>query len=329
MQGRTTAGTAGIHHVTAIASDAQRNVDFYAGVLGLRLVKRTVNFDDPGTYHLYYGDEQGTPGTILTFFPWDQLRRGRPGPGQVAAIRFAAPLASLGDWTARLVRLGVHFDGPVRRFNEPLITLSDPDGLAIEIGFTTRADAVPGWAGGPVPVEAALRGIDGVTIEQLADLGTREVLVAHLGFTEQATEGEYARFTTGAPIGGRVDLRTIPGAVRALGGVGTVHHIAFRADDLAHQRQLAESLQRAGMSVTTVQDRSYFQSVYSREPGGVLFEVATDGPGFAIDEPVAALGTALQLPAQYERMRADLEAVLQPLVLPGPTAGGPAVAEVA
>jgi predicted esterase/catechol 2,3-dioxygenase-like lactoylglutathione lyase family enzyme len=312
----------GIHHVTAIASDPQRNLDFYAGVLGLRLVKRTVNFDDPETYHFYFGDETGTPGSILTFFPWPGARSGRQGPGQVAIISFAVVPGALGFWLERLVHHGVAHEGPARRATgadpEQVISFKDRDGLMLELVADARAATRPAWGGAPgIPREHAIHGFHSVTIWVEDGAATERVLVDTLGFRLLREEGSTRRFAAGdGGPGTLVDLRSTGGFVPGIGGAGTVHHVAWRAADDAAQLTARERVQRAGLRPTPVIDRNYFHSVYFREPGGVLFELATDAPGFAIDEPVERLGDRLMLPAQYEIHRAEIEAVLPRIHLP-------------
>ena len=308
------AGVLGIHHVTAIASDPQRNLDFYVGLLGLRLVKRTVNFDDPETYHLYYGDEVGTPGSIMTFFPWPAARPGRHGTGQVAVTAFAVLPRSLGFWVERLVRHGIRYEGPTRQ----VISFRDHDGLMLEIVGDRGAEARPAWGAAPgIPREHAIHGFHGVTI--WADKGdaTERVLVDTLGFRPVHEDGTTRRFAAGdGGPGTVVDVRSVGGFVHGAGGAGTVHHVAWRVPDDGVQLQMRELVTQAGLNPTPVIDRHYFHSVYFREPGGVLFELATDPPGFAIDEPVAELGQRLMLPRQYETHRAQIEAILPPIHLP-------------
>ena len=305
-----------IHHITAIAGDPDRNLRFYARTLGLRLVKLTVNYDDPATYHFYFGDELGRPGTILTFFPWPDGSPGRLGTGLVAAVGFAIPPGSLGFWIERLLAQGVRYLGPTRRFEEPVLAFADPDGLALELIATERALEMPGWAGGPVPPEHAIRALHGATIWEDGDSGAADLLTAQLGFRRVAEEGSFLRLDAGDERGAVLDLRRAPGFWRGAGGVGIVHHIAFRAADPADQLARRAALEQAGYDVTPVLDRTYFRSVYFKEPGGVLFEVATDGPGFTVDESAAELGTSLKLPAQYEAVRDRVAEALPPLQLP-------------
>ena len=307
--------TLGIHHVTAIAGDAQRNLHFYAGVLGLRFVKRTVNFDDPGTYHFYFGDATGSPGSILTFFPWPGAHAGRAGVGQAAVTALAIPPTSLGWWLERLVAHGVRHDMPARRCGgEQALAFRDPDGLLLELVAHPGALAREGWGGGPVPAEHAIRGVHGVTLWEDGLEETSALLTGQLGFRALTSEGNLFRFAAGDAVPGAfVDVRCAPDFWQGTTGVGAVHHVAFRVGDDAAQLALRDALAGHGLNVTPPLDRQYFRSVYFREPGGVLFELATDAPGFLIDEPFEALGAALKLPPQYERMRGDLERVLSPI----------------
>jgi len=311
--------TVGIHHVTAICGDAQHNVDFYSGILGLRLVKRTVNFDDPETYHLYYGDEVGSPGSLITFFPWAGAPRGRPGPGQIAVTSFAVPPAALGFWIERLVRYGIKHRGPTAQrtgdADEQVLAFADGDGMLVEIvASPLNAHRAP-WDGAPgIPEAFGIRGIHGVTMWEETGAPTASVLTDTLGL---ARVGELE--TTEHFAAGERGARSIA-AVRTTGGftqghiaVGSVHHVAWRVSDDADQLALRERIVASGLDATPVIDRNYFHSVYFREPGGVLFEIATDSPGFAIDEDVAHLGERLKLPPQFESHRAQIESVLPPL----------------
>jgi catechol 2,3-dioxygenase-like lactoylglutathione lyase family enzyme len=307
----------GIHHVTAIAGEPQRNLDFYAGTLGMRLVKLTVNYDDPGTYHLYYGDDLGRPGSLLTFFPWTAGRPGRQGTGQTNGVGLAVPPASLGFWIERLLSRGVKYEGPARRFEEQVLAFADPDGLLLELIATPRVNQVQGWRDGPVPAEHAVRGVHAVTIWEDGDAGSAQFLTRTMGFRAEGEEENRLRFESGQDgLGTVVELRRAPGFWRGTDGVGTVHHVAFRAADDAEQQARHQEIQRLGVGVTDVRDRNYFRSIYFREPGGVLFEIATDGPGFTLDERPEELGTTLKLPPQYEPMRERLERSLPPLRLP-------------
>jgi glyoxalase family protein len=318
--------TAGIHHVTGIASDPQRNLDFYAGILGLRLVKRTVNFDDPTTYHFYYGDEQGNPGSILTFFPWPDARRGRQGGGQVAVTSFAILPSSVGFWIERLIRKQVEFSQPTSRYeDERVIAFKDHDGFMGELVAHPAADVRAGWAGAGIPAEHAIRGIYSVTLWLDANELTGQLLTNTLGFKLTREQGSIFRYATGdGGLGSIVDLRCVPGIWPGVIGAGTVHHVAFRASDEGEQMSLRTELTSLGYNVTPQLDRDYFKSIYFREPGGVLFEVATDAPGFAIDESSDSLGQSLKLPDWLEPRRFEIEALLPnihtPLELRGPNA---------
>jgi glyoxalase family protein len=307
----------GIHHVTAITSDAQRNLDFYSGLLGLRLVKLTVNFDDPGSYHFYYGDALGTPGSILTFFAWPGAPRGRQGTGQTGATAFAIPRESLGYWLERLVRSNVAHEGPETRFGDKVVTFKDFDGLPLELVASAEARERPLWQAGPVPAEHAVRGFHGVTLWEDGTERTTRLLTATMGFREVAREGSVTRYAAGE--GGPstyVDLRDAAGFWRGMVAAGTVHHVAYRTPTDAEQLAWLEQLTREGLRVTPVQDRQYFHSIYFREPGGVLFEIATDQPGFATDETPERLGTGLKLPPWLEPQRAEIEQILPPVQLP-------------
>jgi len=320
----------GIHHVTAIASDPQRNIDFYAGVLGLRLVKRTVNFDDPTTYHFYFGDEIGRPGSLLTFFPWPNARRGRQGAGQAAVTSFAIVPGSLGFWLERLLKHSVEFEQPTTRFDgERVIALKDPDGLLLELVSHQRVEQCEPptdlEAGAQVPSMHAIRGVYSVTLWQDGQQHTAELLTGSLGFQLAREQGSIFRYTSNeSRPGSIVDLRIVPGLWPGVMGAGTVHHVAFRATDDATQGSARAALESNGYNVTPVLDRDYFKSVYFREPGGVLFEIATDGPGFTVDEPAATLGRGLKLPGWLEPRRFEIEALLPnihlPVDLPGPNA---------
>jgi glyoxalase family protein len=303
----------GLHHVTAIARDPQVNIDFYSGLLGLRLVKRTVNFDDPGTYHFYYGDEAGTPGTILTFFPWPLAKRGSQGAGQATATAFSVPAASLGWWRERLARHNVAFEEPARRFDEEVISFLDRDGLELELVAHEGAEARAPWDGGPVPPGQAIRGFHGVTLTEWNPRVSARLL-GTMGFRQVGEDGRRTRFEVGpGGAGAYVDLLGVPDAPQGRISAGTVHHVAWRVADDAAQAHWQRTLAEAGAHVTPVQDRQYFRSIYFREPGGVLFEIATDIPGFATDETLAELGGSLQLPPWLESARARIEEALPPI----------------
>ncbi len=304
----------GLHHVTAIASDPQRNLDFYTQVLGLRFVKRTVNFDDPGTYHFYFGDDAGSPGTILTFFPWPHATPGTAGAGETTHTAFSVPLASLDFWTERLADHGL---SPVHttRFSEHVLTIADPDGMKLElVAHVDAAPAVHVPRFADVPAQHAIRGFFGVTLLERSLDGTAALLNL-MGFHEIAGEGSRHRFAApGTALGNHIDLVVDPAAAFGRTGAGTVHHIAFRATDDAAQLEWRQQIARV-TSVTTVQDRDYFQSIYFHEPGGVLFELATDPPGFTLDEPLESLGEELRIPARLEPQRRQIEQRLAPLHL--------------
>ncbi|MEJ8574715.1 ring-cleaving dioxygenase [Microbaculum marinum] len=303
----------GIHHVTAGATSARGNVRFYTKELGLRLVKRTVNFDDPTTWHLYYGDATGQPGSVLTFFPWEGMPRGRHGTGQAEEIGFAVPKGSIAWWAERLSARNIQHDLPKKRFDESFIALKDPDGMLIEIVGTDWAGALPGHDNGDIPPEHAVRGFSGVSLWLADTEATAAVLTDVLGFKPAGEADGRQRFVAGdGGLGAVVDLRRVDWQRGAFAG-GIVHHVAFRAEDDAAQEEMAKSLRSKGIGTTEQKDRNYFRSVYFREPGGVLFEIATDDPGFAIDEPVESLGQELRLPEWLEPKRQQIAAALPPL----------------
>lgn len=309
--------THGIHHVTAICGDPQQNLDFYVGVLGLRFVKRTVNFDDPGTYHFYYGDHAGAPGTLLTFFPWAGAPRGRRGAGQADTTAFSIEPASLRWWIDRLRGHGVEVEGPAARFDEEVVGFRDPDGMGLELVARADAPRTAPWADGPVAPEHQLRGFHGVTLAAGRPGPSGALLAGPMGFREAGEAGGRRRFVAGhAGPGTFVDLVEARGDSGRM-GVGTVHHVAFRVADDGAQAAASEAVARAGMRPTPVQERKYFRSIYFREPGGVLYEIATDPPGMAVDEPVERLGESLVLPPWYEPHRAELERHLAKIHVPG------------
>lgn len=299
----------GIHHITAIASDPQRVIDFYSRLLGLRLVKRTVNFDDPHTYHLYFGNELGEPGTVLTFFPWPRARRGRVGSGQVTAICFSVPAGSLNYWTDRLAANEIDWQGPRRAFDAPAIAFHDPDGLPLEL-VESGADPRSAWTGGPVDAEHAIRGFLSATMTSRRP-SLSEVVLDHLGFRLIAESDGRRRYATGeGGAGAFLDLVEPSGREPGVVAAGTVHHIAWRTRTRETQEALRDRIASTELSVTPVLDRNYFQSIYFREPGDVLFEIATDPPGFLIDESPEALGTDLRLPSWLESRRSEIEGAL-------------------
>jgi len=305
---------AGIHHITAVASSAPENVDFYTHVLQLRLVKKTVNFDDPYTYHLYYGDQTGRPGTILTFFPWEQIRPGTTGTGSVSAVAFAVPAGALNHWRDHLSENRITFDETVR-FGESVIRFADPHGLPLEL-----------VAPPPVPdeqensaaseIETAIRGFHAATVLLGRIEDTRTLITKVMGMVPVGQEGSRYRFAMNdrQSAGQLLDVVIDPSAPRVRPGGGTVHHIAFRTRDSREQLKWQARLRDHGLQVTEVRDRKYFESIYFREPGGVLFEIATDPPGFTVDEASDSLGRDLKLPGRYEPLRTDIEAQLPSLM---------------
>lgn len=307
---------AGIHHVTAIASDPQANADFYLNALGMRMVKRTVNFDSPETYHFYYGDRAGNPGTIMTFFPWPDAPKGRIGAGQATTTTFSVPEGSLGWWAQHLAALDVPTSRPAERGQEDVLTLRDPDGLLIELAAGADHHNTEPWDGGAVPPQHAIRGIRSVTLTEQDVDGTVEMLHGQLGFRLESEDQGRLRFRTNAAtegVGTIVDVLARPRAERGLVAAGTVHHVAYRAPDGQAQESWRQSLAQDGVGVTEIRDRSYFTSIYFREPGGVLLEIATDGPGFDYDEPLLELGRSLKLPPWLEPRREQIAASLPEL----------------
>src|SRR5919112_5077810 len=294
----------GLHHVTAIAGDPRRNLAFYTGTLGLRLVKKTVNFDDPGTYHFYFGDETGQPGTIVTFFPWAHAAAGQVGVGQTSETSFRVPESAIGFWAHRLIERGVAHGNVEKRFGRSVLPFQDPDGMRLALMGVAGAESEPAWTGTDVPAEHALRGLAGVTLLLDDPAPTAAILTDVLGFEETAREGQVTRYGADAALGTVVDLHGARGFLTGRTGRGSVHHIAFRAAEDAEQAAMAARLlEHHGLRATEQKDRNYFRSVYFREPGGVLFEIATDAPGFTADEPAESLGTALKLPPFLEPRR--------------------------
>jgi glyoxalase family protein len=312
----------GLHHVTALASDPQRNVDFYTQVLGQRLVKRTVNFDDPGTYHLYYGDNVGSPGTIMTFFPWPHARRGTLGNGEVAATAYAIGPDSVAYWLERLQQHRVQMFQTQIRFGAEVIPFADPDGMILELIVREEGRVPEHWVDGPVPAAHALRGFHGVTIWTGAAEPSTALLTEQMGYTLVAEEGARLRFQAAAAEEGHLgiapylDLLVRPNQPAGRMGAGSVHHVAFQAADDAEQAEWQRILSAADQGVTEVKDRQYFRSIYFREPSGVLYEIATNGPGFPVDEAASHLGIHLKLPSWLEPQRERIEQALPPLVVP-------------
>lgn len=307
----------GIHHVTAIASDPQRNLDFYTEVLGLRLVKLTVNFDDPGTYHFYFGNARGAPGSILTFFPWPGARRGTVGNGQVSATTFAVPSLSFDYWRKRLETSAGALEGDGERFGEAVLRFTDPDGLPLELIATDAARSTETWAGADIPEHAAICGFHSATLAEEGYEKTADLLQRVMGLQFVGSDGNRFRYHAGSGGAGRiVDVICTPDGRFGRLGAGTVHHIAWRTPDDAQQIAWRDTLVDGGYNVSPVMDRTYFHSIYYREPGGILFEIATDPPGFALDESPDHLGERLMLPPYVERQRSTLEQALPPLTLP-------------
>lgn len=300
----------GLHHVTAIASDAQQNIDFYSGLLGLRMVKKTVNFDAPDVYHLYYGDESGAPGTIMTFFPFQGLVRGRHGKGQLTVTSFSIPENSMDYWLKRLDKYNIRHTAPEERFDDELVIyLEDPDGLGLEL-VANKRDTRAGFTYGHIPLEHSLKGFYGVQITAEGYERTGGLLTEQMDHKLLAEKGNRFRFSPSGAPGDFVDIVCEPNGLKGLGGSGTVHHLAFATPNDAVQLEVREQLMRNGMQVTPVLDRQYFHSIYFREPGGVLFEVATSDIGFTRDEALGELGEALKLPEWQEPHRAEIESGL-------------------
>ncbi|MDO9379580.1 MAG: ring-cleaving dioxygenase [Nocardioidaceae bacterium] len=309
----STVAPQGLHHVTAIASDPQANVDFYTRALGLRLIKQTVNFDAPDTYHLYYGDAKGSPSSILTFFPWPDVPKGRQGAGMTTATAFSVPGSSMGWWHERLKSQEVDVDAPVSRDGEDVLSLRDPDGMVIDL-VAADGDLRSGWDGvADIPAEHAVRGLHAVTLSERQLDPSASMLTDLLGMDLTGEDGDRTRFAMGdVGTGALVDVAAGV-ADRGWQAGGTVHHVAFRAPDLETMTRWQQELLSRGVQVTDVRDRQYFKSIYFREPGGVLFEIATDSPGFDIDEPLLELGRSLKLPPWLEPSREQIAAALPPL----------------
>jgi glyoxalase family protein len=304
----------GIHHVTAIAGNAKRNFDFYTKVLGLRFIKKTVNFDDPNTYHFYYGDETGSPGSILTFFPWEGIQTGRRGTRQVTEIGYSVPAGSLGFWEKRFQDHNVIYNKVAEKFSEQYLTFLDPDGLKFELTISKNPDDRQAWTQGGLSEANAIKGFHNVTITTNKMEKTAEVLTKVLDFHLQETAVNRSRFQSdNVSVAGIVDLVEAPGEMAGHVAGGSVHHVAFRVKDEATLMYYRDKVVAMGLNITEKIDRNYFYSLYFREPGGVLFELATDNPGFQVDEPLAELGTHLMLPEQYEHNRSQIESSLPKL----------------
>jgi glyoxalase family protein len=312
----------GLHHITAIAGNAQENLDFYAGILGMRLVKRSVNQDDPGTYHLFYADAEGRPGTDLTFFPWAQMAPPRDGYGRAMETSLEIPAGSLAYWADRLAKYGVRTQQPVMRFGDKALPLIDSHGLQVALVEASRnaRTEFTAWDHSPVPAERQIRGIYGAQLWERDAAPTARFLTTVLGCVALGSENGWTRYGF-ANASGVLDIRQTPDARRGQWGVGSVHHLAWRVDDEAHQLRVRQAVTDIGGSPTPVIDRFWFKSVYFQEPGGVLFELATDGPGFAVDEDPAHLGETLVLPPFLERHREEIEKALPALTMPTAFAG--------
>lgn len=302
--------TQGIHHITAIVGHPQENYDFYARVLGLRLVKKTVNFDDPKTYHLYFGDEKARPGSIITFFPWPDAEKGRIGGGQVGVTSYAVPENSLGFWESRLTDKAVPFK-KAERFGEETLQFEDPHGLLLEL-VERKGGPLNSWSNDGIDSTAAIKGFAGTILYSTAPHDTIGTLVHSMGLKQIDEDDDYVRLKATGDIANIIDVKKSSEPLGVM-GVGTVHHIAWRAHDEADHKDWQEHMTREGYGVTDIKDRNYFKALYLREKGNILFEIASDTPGFAVDEPEDSLGEALMLPEQYETKRSELEANLIPL----------------
>jgi glyoxalase family protein len=315
------ASVTGLHHVTCIAGDAQENVDFYSGVLGMRLVKKSVNQDSPGTYHLFYADGDGHPGTDITFFPWPQMPPAKPGVGLSMEVSLAIPLGSVDYWRDRLQEHHVVTGDTEIRRGTPALTLTDPHGLPLTLHETGDDRDFTAWRESPVPTEKQIRGLHSVRLWERDLTATSNFLTAVLGFVDIGREGEWSGFELAGGGSGRyLEIREIPDAERGQWGTGGVHHVAWRVPDDAAELEVRDRIERARRRPTEVIDRFWFKSVYFLEPGGVLFEIATDGPGFAIDEDPATLGEHLVLPPWLEPRRGEIEATLPPIKPPAESA---------
>jgi glyoxalase family protein len=309
----------GLHHVTAIAGPAQENLDFYAGVLGMRLVKRSVNQDDPATYHLFYADAEGHPGTDLTFFPWAQMAPSREGHGLSSEVSLAVPPGSLDFWRERLQEHRAAVGEPETRFGRTVLPLRDPHGLRVALVESEDSSGRPfaSWKGSPIPEEHQIRGLESARLVERDLVRTTSFLANAMGFEHVATENGWQRYgVTGGKSGAYIDLSESPASPRGAWGTGSIHHLAWRVDDEKHQDEVRTRVLEGGSRPTPVIDRFWFKSVYFPEPGGVLFELATEGPGFAVDEDPARLGETLVLPPWLEPERASIEAVLPRLTMP-------------
>lgn len=304
----------GLHHITAIAGDAQRNYAFYTKVLGLRLLKKTVNFDDPQTYHFYFGDEVGTPGSILTFFPWPRVKQGKTGAGMATEIGYSVPFSSLDFWKERFEKFDVKHGEIEEKFGEKFISFQDPDGLHLELIASKKEDKRKAWETGEISADVAIKGFYSVTLTLNNKDETAKILEEIFDYKLIAQEANLFRYQTDAVENASiVDILELPNAPRGINAGGTNHHVAFRVKNEEILMNFREKVLEKGLQITPKIDRDYFFSLYFREPGGVLFEIATDNPGFAIDEPIDELGSSLKLPKQYENARAQIEKLLPEL----------------
>jgi glyoxalase family protein len=302
--------TAGIHHITAMVNEAQRTIDFYSGVLGLRLIKKTINFDRPEVYHLYFGNESGAPGTVITFFPWEKQLKGRIGTGQVGSTSYIIPKDSLSFWEARIKKFRIKTYKSIR-FGEKYLSFQDPDGLEIELVERTEGP-VNNWSFGEIRPDVAIKGFGGATLISAQPNKTADVLEHVLGLQLIGQEDSFLRFKADADIGNSIDIKLTP-SVRGLMGAGTVHHIAWRASDEEDHNRWKSLLEEKGYNPTEIRDRNYFKALYFHEGGGILFEIATDQPGFAVDESIDKLGEKLMLPPWFESKREELKEILPPV----------------
>ena len=317
-----TASVHGIHHVTCISGSAQENLDFYVTLLGMRLVKKSVNQDAPDTYHLFYADRVGTPGTDFTFFPWPNMGPGRQGTGLTVEVSFAVPPGSLAYWQERFQEAGVEYGTLESRFAEGTLPFKDPHGLALALVETDDERPFVPWEKGPVPSDCQLRGMHAVRLWERQLAPTEALLTQRMGFTNLGTEDGWHRYgAEGGSSGKLIEIKQLPEERRGEWGTGAVHHVAWRVNDSEEQMQLREQIAEAGLRPTPQIDRFWFKSVYYREPGGVLFELATDGPGFDRDEDMEHLGEQLILPPWLEPNRKEIEAGLPSLEMPGSNAG--------
>lgn len=307
----------GIHHITAMASDAQRNVDFYVSVLGLRFVKKSINQDAPDVYHLYYGDAVGSPGTAMTFFPFGRASRGMRGNGEISRVGFAVPTASKDFWFNHLSKNGISFSGPEQKYENEIITFLDPDGLLIELVFSDKQLLKFPWKLGPIPVEHAIRNFYGVTMNFSSLEASAVVLTDILGFKSISHNENNIRFVVGEGSDeAAIDVIINPNIPIARQSAGSIHHIAWRVKDYAAHEEWRQQIEQSGLAPTDVIDRFYFHSIYFREPGGILYEIASDNPGFTVDESIEELGTHLMLPPWYEIHREKIERALPPISIP-------------